>query len=306
MKITKEDIIDEIKETINSRTLFYTGMSVLLNGMDKTSLELVQMGRRNVVKKRLKKKFCELLKEPLDEISTKSTGDIVWTSWLQGEDLAPKIVKRSIDSMRSAFPNKKVIVVSKHNMNEYVDMPDFITTKWKNGKISNTHFSDILRTYLLITYGGIWIDATVLVKSIPDNIKDVINKELFFFQNLRPGQSGNAIWLSSWFISARKGEPCLKRTYELMLEYWSHNSRLKSYFLFHIFLHLVLDENPSILESMKKVPNSLPLMMLYKLRENIDKCEINGIFNQYPIQKLTYKKMPINNSNYNYLEENKI
>lgn len=109
----------------------------------------------------MKRKYKALLNAPLETNKSESTGDFVWTSWLQGENAAPKIVKKAINSIRKNFKNKKVIVIDKDNMDDYVKLPVWIMEKWQKGIISNAHFSDILRTYLLLEYGGIWVDATV-------------------------------------------------------------------------------------------------------------------------------------------------
>lgn len=47
----KKDVVKTLQEAIYSRTFFYMGLTVALNGMDKTSLELAQMGKRNIIKK---------------------------------------------------------------------------------------------------------------------------------------------------------------------------------------------------------------------------------------------------------------
>ncbi|MEJ6065142.1 capsular polysaccharide synthesis protein [Lactiplantibacillus plantarum] len=292
-----------MEESFYSRTFLYTGISVLINGTDKTSLELVQMGRRNKVKKKLEKKYKNSLEKPLESPTETSTGNIVWMSWLQGEENAPIIVQQAIKSVRKNFPNRKVILIDNENLTSYVHLPDFVMEKWNKGLISNTHFSDLLRLYLLIEYGGVWVDATVFIKKVPADILKEIDKGLFFFQNLRPGQSGNAIWLSSWLLSARKNEPVLKQTYELLMKYWKKNRYIVDYFLFHIFLHLVLKYHPEEMLNIKKIPNSLPLMLMYQLRDKQNPEAIKQAFNEFPIQKVTYKNMPSQDSNYNYLED---
>ncbi len=46
-----------------------------------------------------------------------------------------------------------------------MNIPNSIVSKWKSNVISDTHFSDIIRTELLIKYGGTWIDSTVYVNN---------------------------------------------------------------------------------------------------------------------------------------------
>ncbi len=52
---------------------------------------------------------------------------------------------------------------------------------------------------------------------------------------MRPGSTGNAIFLSSWFIVSVPNEPSLIRLRELLYEYWNDYGVLKDYYLFHIF-----------------------------------------------------------------------
>ena len=55
-----------------------------------------------------------------------------------------------------------VIRLDNKNLCEYVSFPEFVTEKLKNGNMSYTHFSDLLRLGLLNLYGGVWLDATIL------------------------------------------------------------------------------------------------------------------------------------------------
>ena len=80
------------------------------------------------------------------------------------------------------MPDKDIIVLTSKNFLEYVSFPGYIIDKYKKGFIENAHFSDLLRLELLNTYGGLWIDSTVLVT---DKINDTFfDNELFVFKNL--------------------------------------------------------------------------------------------------------------------------
>ena len=89
-------------------------------------------------------------------------------------------------------------------MNKYVQFPNYIIEKWNAGLITNTHMTDLLRLELLIRYGGMWVDATVLCTSRSKNIpKYYFDSELFFYQCLKPGRDGHCNYISSWLISAK-------------------------------------------------------------------------------------------------------
>ena len=75
----------------------------------------------------------------------------------------PDVAKACLNSIKMHADRHPVIVITEANHGDYVDLPDYIRTKVKQGKISLTHLSDILRMALLAKHGGIWIDSTVLI-----------------------------------------------------------------------------------------------------------------------------------------------
>lgn len=275
--------------TVHEVLLAFFGMVRL--GTSKTALELIRMEKMLRVKQALNRKYKKIFMTthiPLD----REPGKYIWIYWGQGESSAPQPVKKAISSVRATFGAEKVILLDDSTFTNYVDMPKFILEKKHKGIISEAHFSDLLRMELLIQRGGTWMDATTLIdKSILNNktLLNVMNSKLFFFQNLRPGQMGNSIFLSSWFISAWTNSPSLIVTRNVLYHYWSHTNRLADYFLFHIIWHISLSYLPDEFDKMYKIPNSLPLLLLYSLNSTYDPKNVEMIFTRMPIQKITYK-----------------
>ena len=85
----------------------------------------------------------------------------VWVFWWQGLESAPARVKACVDSIKRNAANRDVIVITKDNVSKYTDLPDYVFRKLAEGKITLTHFSDILRFNLLKLHGGLWMDATL-------------------------------------------------------------------------------------------------------------------------------------------------
>ena len=81
----------------------------------------------------------------------------IWQCWFQGEENMPNSIKLCLQSIKEFNPDREIILITEKNMNEYIKLPDFIIEKYKKGIISRTHFSDILRLYLLKEYGGVWV-----------------------------------------------------------------------------------------------------------------------------------------------------
>ena len=303
-KVKQKGIVTQIPQYLISGMLLNTTVNLLTLGKSKTALELIQMNKMLKVKKKLRHLYKSELSKELD-VKERKVSNIVWTMWLQGLDNAPKIVKLSIKSIEKSLPQQEIVVLDRTNYKKYVDIPKDILSKWDRGIISNQHFSDIVRMELLIQHGGTWIDSTVFLKSNFDLLQGILDsKQTFFFQNMRPGQMGNSIWLSSWFIHSTSNEPTLLRVREILYNYWSNNNYIIDYFLFHIIWHLVYESHDDEYKKIKKVPNALPLQLMYLLNEKNNKSLTEEVLNNFPMQKLTYKNISDDRSTtYWYLME---
>lgn len=278
-----------LKECINNHTLFFTMASLFLNGFSKSGMELTRLGQQLKVKDKIYKRYKRKILEPLSDSSIKTLREpYVWILWFQGLDQAPEVVKFCYEAAKVNLSDKKIIFLDETNMFEYVDIPEFIVSKWKSGIINNAHFSDVLRTELLIKYGGTWMDATVFI-SDSNYPEYFFESDLFIFQKLKPGAKGNAVNLSNWFITAKPEEPVLKRVRELLYDYWQNNNSVIDYFVYHTFFQLVLDAHVENKKRIVQYPNSLPHILLLSLNDEYSKKRMDQILAMISIHKLTYK-----------------
>jgi mannosyltransferase OCH1-like enzyme len=212
----------------------------------------------------------------------------IWTCWLQGYDNAPPIVKACINSMKKYAGDYEVIIITEETIADYVSMPDFIIKKYEDGIIPVAHFTDLLRTLLLINYGGIWLDATVLLtKNIPSI---VLNSDFFVFQSSILNTTFQPS--SNWFIAARKNNPILTKIFEILLNYWEKNNYLIHYFMFHIAIQLVIThdkEAKSLWHDIFYKNNSDPHILQKKLFDALDPNMRAYIWDLSFAHKLTYK-----------------
>lgn len=126
----------------------------------------------------------------------------IFVYWKQGWDKAPDIVKKCIGSVKANACNHSVILLDENNVKDYVQMPDYIECKHKDGHIKEALYSDLLRLSLLIKYGGCWIDATCfLSKPIPQYL---FNSGFFMFSSSHLAGNLSPIEGSSWFIISSK------------------------------------------------------------------------------------------------------
>ena len=186
----------------------------------------------------------------------------VWWCWLQGEENAPLLQQKCLESLRNNLKDREVIVITNKNLYEYVDFPDYIKDKYERGIISNTHFSDLIRLELLIRYGGTWIDSTAYCTGYDQIFFD---KTLFVYKNC------NYIWYANkdkfniepmiadnWFITSSVGNPILEAVRDLLFHYWKNN-------------------------------NYLPHLLQSVCLENYDSVKYDEIKNQSCFHKLTHK-----------------
>jgi mannosyltransferase OCH1-like enzyme len=224
----------------------------------------------------------------LSEQPIKKLNPCIWTCWLQGYDNAPPVVKACINSMRKYANDYDVIVITEENLSDYVSMPDFIIKKYKTGIISTAHFADLLRTLLLINYGGIWMDATVLLtKKIPQILLD---SDLFVFQSSLLHNEYQPC--SNWFIIAQKNNHVLLRVFEILASFWKDNSKLINYFIFHVTVQLVITYNNEAKQLWQKIfykNNSDPHLLQKKLFDTFDPVMKGYIWDMSFAHKLTYK-----------------
>lgn len=201
---------------------------------------------------------------------------VIWVFWLQGIEDAPQLVQDCIRQMKKWAVGYDVRVVTAENMANYVEIPDYIMQKLKDGIITYTHFSDILRIFLLAKHGGIWMDSTVLLTGpIPAYVTE---GPLFFFQS--PRASGNLHAGSSWLIAAGPHHPVVENVVTLLSRYWERETTLRDYFLFHDFVTMVAQDSEQGRKAMQQMPyvsNVLP------------HTYTSDSFTAMPIHKLSYK-----------------
>lgn len=213
--------------------------------------------------------------------------DTVWVCWLQGMDNAPNIVKSCCQSLYRWIPSKKICVIDSTNLFDYVQLPTYVINKWKNGLISNTHFSDFVRLSVLTQFGGIWVDATVFMTGpLPDYIE---KSDFFVFQSNEYDATKVG---ESWLIKANSHNRILQATLDLMNEYWIKEDKIRDYFIMFIFMKMASDKYSNDNKDMLKVPAALPLMMQKNMCIKFSKNLYREMCTACSVHKLTYKFKP--------------
>ena len=215
---------------------------------------------------------------------------IFWWCWFQGEENAPIVCKAALKSLRKFYPDYKINVLTLKNIDDYAKFPVHVVKKFREQKISLTHFSDLLRCELLTNYGGIWIDSTVYCTG---REKILLNCPLFVFNSLMRGQASHLA--SNYFIVSEKDSPILQTTKILLQKFWLDHDELGTdgfYYIFHCMFRLAAEKYPADWNKMPIMSNIPPNLLWYDMLKPFDEVRFKQLKNLSNFHKLTYKHPP--------------
>lgn len=218
--------------------------------------------------------------------------NVIWVCWWQGEEQAPAIVKRCIDSIRKNAPGHKVIVITEDNYKEYVAFPEWVEEKRKLGIFSRTHYSDLLRLSLLAQYGGMWIDSTFFC--VGDKLADYFKCPLWSIKRpdyLHASVASGYFAGYSWYCN-KDNRKIFIVIRDIAFYYWKHYSFLVDYLLVDYWVVLAQRHYDWIKDAFNNIPPNNPMCdELYKiLGEKYDENKWNELKQNTYLFKLTWKQ----------------
>lgn len=288
MKTHRDSWKETIKRAIKKGDLFdkiYT-LGIMKTGYSNIELQALQIRYKKY--NNLYEKYEDVLKKinyPKDKMLSEPNKN-VWVCWFQGMENAPEVVKICNKSLYKYMGDKEIHIITEKNMNEYVELPDYILEKWKKGIISYAHLSDILRTELLIKYGGMWVDATTLfTEPVPEY---VYRKPLFLLQYKT--LEDLSMKINSWFIYAQPNCRILRVVRDLLYAYWKEENIIKEYFLWHHFVQMAFSKYKEDYENIDYVSEMMSHCLFYNLFKKYDEEYWKQIKRCSSIHKLSYYK----------------
>ena len=266
----------------------------LFKGIERAIARLRQKGTLKRVmtvygQQEVVKKYIDNTDNLLENNSPIGDTSNIWVCWWQGEENMPEVVKVCYRSIKKLSGKHPVVLITEDNLKDYVQLPQFIMDKYAAGIISRTHFSDILRFYLLKEYGGIWMDITNFLTAeidsfVPADSTFYSYKHITEYNNVSQG-----LW-TSYFNASGKGNIIPSYLYESLVSYWNKTDKLEDYLLLDFIFKLGYDNIPA----MKKIIDSIPLKEIGTMRKIMNRKwngeEWKRYFIQAPFQKLSYKK----------------
>lgn len=125
---------------------------------------------------------------------------IIWTYWKDPN--IPPLVQKCIKNWEKYAPEYRIQMITEETVKNWVTPPEWF---WK---LTPPRQSDWIRLYLLDQYGGVWMDASVV---LTEPLSNWIPKSgvFLFHQN---GMTINKQYpvYESWFIATNPGHPFIK------------------------------------------------------------------------------------------------
>lgn len=287
-KFFRDDVYHSFRRAIKKRDLLYKVICSGLIQLNYSNIELQALEIRNKKYHSLKRKYAnEIDVSKYTFANSKSVRvNKVWICWFQGIDNAPSIVKKCIKSIYKYFNGFEINIIDDNNLENFICLPDWIKEKRRKGIIPPAHFSDIIRTELLLKYGGIWIDATTYFTSPLPPI--YLSKPLFMLQF--DSKEDLTIKVNSWLIYAEPNNRILNIVRDLIYIYWKKENYLSEYFLWHMLVTIAFDFFPEDYTNMYYISERNSYYLYNQLFDYFDEQYWNYIKNNSPYHKLSYYK----------------
>lgn len=219
----------------------------------------------------------------------------IWIMWWQGHENAPEIVKRCIDSIFRNRGEHNVILLNSNNVMQYISMPEHILEKYKEGNISISAFSDLIRVTLLAEYGGIWCDATLFMTKKFDRH---LYQCKFYGVHMEPSknlytQCTEAKW-STFLMASEKDGAVVSFCKDIINAYWTGHNTIIDYFMTDYTIRLAYNHVKSIRGIINEVPlnNAFCADLLPLLGNKFDEKIWNDISNTSCF-KLSWKEQDL-------------
>lgn len=216
------------------------------------------------------------------------------TIWIYWNDIShiPPMVKSCMTLIRKNSNGCRVVVVSEDKVSDYLDLDSIVWEKYKEGKISRTHFSDIVRIALLAKYGGVWMDCTLL---LTQPLPSIVTEADFYTNKLDIKDDVNVCagrW-STFFIACHKNNLMMKAALDVFVEYWKRYDDIADYVWMDYIFNMLYNHIQSVKEMIDNVPMNNPNIWILQtmISKALTQAQFNEIFNDKTrfMYKLSFK-----------------
>lgn len=223
------------------------------------------------------------------EESNESIGKVapLWVLWWQGEQQMPELVRYCIFALKKNSQEHPVIILTKDNYTDYVNLPQFINKLFENGNITIAHFSDIIRAYLLSHHGGVWIDSTYWVL----NPIDISRQHIFMIKDGKTNSPfvARGRWCGN-LLGGTSKTLLFNFIYDSFCVYWKHNVHLIDYFFIDYLIDIAHQEFSWAKHDIDDITNVCPDSTSFNINEVYDVEDMDRLRRNNDFIKLSWKK----------------
>lgn len=202
--------------------------------------------------------FLFLKKREIEGFEGKQIPRIIWSYWNNPE--VPDFVAKCRKNWAKFAPNYEIRYLNKNNISDFItNMPD----NWQS--LPHYRQADVLRLKLLEKYGGIWMDASILLMENPDKF---VGGDVTLFTT--PGTNNNDPVYENWFIASTKNNEIIKKWIvevekaikdpdaylESSSEYNKKLVNIPKYLICHLALRNIYDKNKNLFKNGKYIDSN--------------------------------------------------
>jgi len=173
---------------------------------------------------------------------------VIWSCWFQGQEAAPPLVRKCLDSWERNNPDWEFRCLDATSIERYVPLGSLVDLQRQS--LTAASLSDVLRILLLHEFGGVWVDATLWCNRPLDQwLPGVMDEGFFAFAAPGPDRP-----LSSWFLAAAPGNSLVSTWCRRTLAYWSTRTESNDYFWFHHLFRDMCEVDVAARDAWARVP----------------------------------------------------
>lgn len=242
----------------------------------------------------LEREFSEIISRYKDIDDTKNINKPakkIWMLWWQGIENAPPLVRACMNSTIRNAGDAEVTVLTKENISDYIQVPEYIIRLQKEGKMSMANMTDLIRVMLLARYGGIWLDSTIYTSGqIPEDYFTLP------FYSLHTHYEENCYVQHNLYhifiLGSRPEGKLVSFVRDIFLEYWKRFDCIIDYFMLDYILMLAYNCFDDIRSEIDNLPYSSERLydLVKMLSKPYDPCTMEILRSECMFSKLDWHK----------------
>lgn len=207
----------------------------------------------------------------------------VFTYWDDDNKMPPVVSLCRENLKRHISPDKFDLIIL--NSENYKDWTDFRKESIKS-EITQAQFTDILRSKLLESWGGFWVDATdMLTCDFYQATKHIREQDYFIF-------TYNGSRTGTWFMYSKPNSYIISMVSASISLWWEKKNYLTNYFMIHDIIEMLYwvdAEYRKKWDNMLKIHPQQALVVFNAYHKVLGQQEFESAVKGSFVHKLTYK-----------------